>query len=368
MAGPSRSGTASPEAVLRRVELRVARRLDGILQGERRGRRPGPGGEAALTRAYEDGDDVRWVDWPLGARRASRWCASRRSSPSSAWALVELSPSMAFGTLGQTKDELAREVLAGLGIVMRRRATASGWCERRRPRPRAPASRRPPGADRAIAAVNALPARARGRWAHRPGAGDHVAGRIARHRGAVVLISDFPLQPGLERAVGGLARRHDVVAIELRDRREREIPHVGPMELRDLETGRRRLIDTADPRFQDQVRRGRRGDRPRPRRPARAGRRPPRDRRDGPRLGAAAGAVARPAPLPAAVRVPRELPAAPPPLLALLAVPLVVALVVWWRRRRPAPGIPYPGPGRIARADPGPRCAGTCRSPWRCSP
>ena len=58
----------SPDALLRRVELRIARRLDGLLQGERRGRRPGPGSEHSLTRAYEPGDDVRWLDWPLSAR------------------------------------------------------------------------------------------------------------------------------------------------------------------------------------------------------------------------------------------------------------------------------------------------------------
>ena len=76
------------------------------------------------------------------------------------------------------------------------------------------------------------------------------AGRIARHRGAVVLISDFAPQPGLERAIGALGRRHEIIAIEVRDRRERDIPRVGPVHLRDLETGRRHLVDTADPRFQ----------------------------------------------------------------------------------------------------------------------
>jgi hypothetical protein len=77
-----------------------------------------------------------------------------------------------------------------------------------------------------------------------------ATGRIARHRGAVVVISDFPLQPGLEQALGAVGRRHEVVAIEVRDPRERHLPDVGPVELRDMETGRRRLVDTADPRFQ----------------------------------------------------------------------------------------------------------------------
>ena len=284
--------------MLRRVELRVARRLDGLMQGERRGRRPGPGREATLTRAYEDGDDVRWVDWPLSARAGEPMVRVPEIEPVlTAWALVDRSPSMAFGTLDQTKDELAREVLAGLGHrhAPPRRPPRGRRDPRGRPGPRAPAARRPPGPDRRARGRDALPPAPEG-----GGRTDLVRaitslGRIARHRGAVVLISDFPLQPGLERAIGGLGRRHDVIAIELRDRREREIPRIGPVELRDLETGRRRLVDTADPRFQDRFAaaveatdRARDGP-PRPRR------RPPRDRRDRPRLGAAAGALARPA-------------------------------------------------------------------------
>ena len=256
MAAPSPDvpGAASAEAVLRRVELRVARRLDGLLQGERRGRRPGPGGDPSLTRVYEDGDDVRWVDWRLSARLGEPMVRVPEIEPVlTAWVLIDRSPSMDFGTRVQTKAELAREVLAGLGVVMRRRGDRLGVV----------ATRggdldlvRPPRADRRglIAALAAVD-----RVTPAPEAGGRTdlvravsaIGRIARHRGAIVLVSDFPLQPGLERAIGALGRLHEVIAVELRDRRERELPRVGPVELRDLETGRRRLVDTADPRFQD---------------------------------------------------------------------------------------------------------------------
>lgn len=254
MAAQSPSRNASAEAVLRRVELRVARRLDGLLQGERRGRRPGPGGDPTLTRAYEEGDDVRWVDWPLSARVGTPMVRVPEIEPVlTAWALVDRSPSMAFGTVEQTKDALAREVLAGVAVVMRRHgdrlglvATRSGDLDLvRQPR----ADRR--GLIAAIAAVDAVPPAPEGSGRTDLVRAISALGRIAHHRGAIVLLSDFPLQPGLERAIGGLGRRHDVIAIELRDRREREIPRIGPVELRDLETGRRRLIDTADPRFQD---------------------------------------------------------------------------------------------------------------------
>lgn len=241
----------SPEALLRRVEFRVGRRLDGLLQGERQGRRPGPGGEPALTRAYEDGDDVRWVDWPLSARAGEPMVRVPEIEPVlTAWALVDCSPSMAFGTHAQTKLELVQEVLAGVGVVMRRRGDRLGILTTR-------AGDidhvRPPRADRRglIAALDAVqrtvPVEGSGRT-------DLVRaissiGRIARHRGAVIMISDFPLQPGLERAIGALGRRHELIAVEVRDRRERDMPAVGPVHLRDLETGRRHLVDTSDPRF-----------------------------------------------------------------------------------------------------------------------
>ena len=211
MAAPSPSRGPSPEALLRRVELRIARRLDGLLQGERRGRRPGPGGEPSLTRGYEDGDDVRWVDWPLSARVGEPMVRVPEIEPVlTAWALVDCSPSMAYGSEVRTKLELAREVLGGVGVVMRRRGDRLGVV----------ATRggdldlvRPPRADRrglvaALAAVERLPALEPGAAGVRTDLTRAISslGRIARHRGAVVIISDFPLQPGLEHAIGGLSR------------------------------------------------------------------------------------------------------------------------------------------------------------------
>lgn len=253
------AGARSPDALLRRVELRVARRLDGILQGERLGRRPGPGDEPALTRTYEPGDDVRWVDWSLTAREGRPMVRVPELAPVlTAWALIDLSPSMRFGTAVSTKLDLAREVLAGVGAVLRRRgdrlgvvATVAGDLD----------LVLPPRGDRralvaAMAAVDgaiAVAGAPAGDAAHRTELSRAVTGlgRVARHRGLVVVLSDFPADPGLERSLGVLVRRHEVIAIELRDRREREMPRMGPVTLRDVETGRTMLVDTSDPRFQN---------------------------------------------------------------------------------------------------------------------
>jgi uncharacterized protein (DUF58 family) len=243
----------SPEQLLRRAELAVARRLDGVLQGERRGRRPGPGDEPSITRAYEPGDDVRWVDWPLSARAGEPMVRVPEIQPVlTAWVLVDRSASMAFGSAFRTKADVAQEVVAGIGSVLRRRgdrlgvvATRGGTLD----------LIRPPRGDRralieALAATGAVVPRMGGGVTNLAAAVTAL-GRIARHRGLVAIISDFPSEPSLERAIGVLGRRHEVLAIEVRDLRERELPSIGPVRLRDMETGRQQVVDTADPRFRE---------------------------------------------------------------------------------------------------------------------
>ena len=77
---------------------------------------------------------------------------------------------------------------------------------------------------------------------------------MLKHRGLVTILSDFPMSDGLEQALGVLGRRQELLLIELRDPRERDLPQVGPLSLRDVETGRTVLVDTADPRFQERFR------------------------------------------------------------------------------------------------------------------
>ncbi len=246
----------SPEAILRRVEMRVARRLDGVLQGERRGRRPGPGGDPSITRVYAPGDDVRWIDWPLTARSGEAMVRVPELQPVlTAWALVDISPSMQFGSRVRTKADLGREALAGFGTVLRRRgdrlgiaATTTGKLDLIRP-PRG--DRR--GLVSALAALDRLPPTPTGARTDLAGAITRL-GRVARHRGAIAVISDFPDQHGLEAALGALARRHEVIAVELRDARERELPEsLGMIRLRDMETGATQVVDTADPRFRERL-------------------------------------------------------------------------------------------------------------------
>jgi uncharacterized protein (DUF58 family) len=158
---------------------------------------------------------------------------------------------MAFGSQVQTKLELAHEVLAALAALLRRRGDRLGVAATRGGRLDLV---RPPTADRrglvaALGAVEDLPP-------PEPGAGRtdlagavSALGRVARERGMIVVLTDLPLQPGLERSLGVLGRRHELIVVEVRDPRERELPAVGPLALVDMETGRRVSVDTADRRF-----------------------------------------------------------------------------------------------------------------------
>ncbi len=243
----------SPEAILRRVELRISRRLDGLLQGERRGRRPGPGADYTVTRPYEPGDDVRWLDWPLTARTGEPMVRVPELEPVlTAWALVDASASMAFGTVRTTKLDLAREVLAGLGVVLRKRGDRLGLAVSQTGKLDVVM---PPRGDRRglVTSLATLDGLAPLQTGVRMDLAEAVRnlGRVLKHRGLVVILSDFPMQPGLEQALGALGRRHELMLVEVRDPRERDLPVMGPIRLRDVESGRRVMVDTADPKFRE---------------------------------------------------------------------------------------------------------------------
>jgi len=100
----------TPESVLRRLEFKVVRRLDGLLFGDYTGVFYGPSLDLAEVREYQPGDEVRRIDWNVTARMhrlfVRQYLEERELT---AWLLVDLSPSMAFGTRRQLKRETAAE-------------------------------------------------------------------------------------------------------------------------------------------------------------------------------------------------------------------------------------------------------------------
>jgi uncharacterized protein (DUF58 family) len=238
------------DAALRALELTVRRRLDGLLQGNHLGLVPGPGSEPGEARHYEPGDDVRRMDWAVTARTTEphiRESVADRELET--WLAVDLSASLDFGTADCDKRELAVAACAAVAHLTRGGGNRVGAVVST-------------GADlRRIPARGGL-AHVRGmvrQIAQTPRAQEGVRGDLAqtleqlrrppRRRGLVVVVSDFlGPRPGeafdWERPLRGLSARHDLIAIEVLDPRDLELPDVGAVVLADPETGRQREVVT----------------------------------------------------------------------------------------------------------------------------
>ena len=239
-------GVGRAEPVLTKLQLLVTRRLDGLLQGDYLGLLPGPGTEPGESREYHPGDDVRRMDWPVTARttvaHVRRTVVDRELET---WMAVDLSASLDFGTARCLKRDLVVAAAAAVTHLTVRggnrigAVVASGDQMRRLP-PR-PGRKEAQGLLRTIAAAPTRPGRSD------LGALVDSLNRPPRRRGMAVVISDFLVPPEQwTRPLRKLAVRHDVLAIEVLDPRELELPDVGVLELVDPETGRVHEVQTAD--------------------------------------------------------------------------------------------------------------------------
>ena len=109
----------APEAALRRLELTIVRRLEGFLHGDHLGLLPGPGSETNDARVYVPGeDDVRKIDWAVTARTTVPHVRDTISDRElEVWALLDVTPSMNWGTEGVTKRDLGIAAVATIGFL-----------------------------------------------------------------------------------------------------------------------------------------------------------------------------------------------------------------------------------------------------------
>jgi uncharacterized protein (DUF58 family) len=232
--------------LLRRTELALTRRVHGLREGDHLSLLGGHGVEAGDVRLYTPGDDVRRIDWTVTARTGTthvRDAIAERELD--VMTLVDLSGSLDFGTEGGRKADLALAVLAGVGSLATRGHDRLGAVLLSATGPVVvPARSGRTHLATLLARAQTLPVGGSADLA----AGLERRGSLARRRGIAVVISDFLGPATWERAMGALARRHDVIALELTDPRERRLPDVGFLTVVDAETGRRRTIDTGRPK------------------------------------------------------------------------------------------------------------------------
>ena len=247
------TAAATPEGaehILRRLEWTVIRRLDGLLQGDYRTLLRGAGIDLADLREYQAHDDVRHIDWNVTARlQIPHVRVFTEDREMTAWFLLDLSPSVDFGSGEQRKQNVSAGFVAVLARLLTRHGNRVG------------ALLYGAGVDTVIPAGNGrrhvlqVMHAMQKRPQHAQSGSTRLdellksAASLVRRRSTIFVVSDFISEPGWEKPLGLLAQKHEVVAVRLTDPLELNMPDLGLITMRDAESGEQLLVDTSNPKF-----------------------------------------------------------------------------------------------------------------------
>lgn len=233
----------------KRLYLEVSHQVDGQLHGEHLGYQVGSGGDPAEARPYAPGDDIRRIDWAVLARTGTpyvRTTTAQRELETTF--VVDLTPSMAFGTTVQSKKLLALTIVAafshlasGPGDRIGAVVLTTAGVKRVPSRPTRAAAphlislldRTDPGEGRA------------------PSLAEAIRAVPVQRRGLAIVVSDLLGDSDWQRPLKTLAGRHDVIVVQVHDRRELELPDVGLLRVVDPETGRHLDVPTGSRRLRE---------------------------------------------------------------------------------------------------------------------
>ena len=240
----------NPELILRRLEWTVIRRLDGLLHGDYRTLFRGFGLDLADLREYQYHDDVRHIDWNVTARLGTPYVREYYEDRDvTAWFLLDLSPSLDFGSREMRKRGVSSDFVTVLARLLSRHGNRVGalfYGDRVDTVIPAKSGRR--HVLHILYTMLSRPQRSRS------AATDlkvllKTAFALMPRRSLVFVVSDFVSAPGWEEPLARLALRHEVVAVRLYDPLELELPDLGLVTIQDAETGEQVLVDTHDRRF-----------------------------------------------------------------------------------------------------------------------
>ncbi|MGH7871078.1 MAG: DUF58 domain-containing protein [Candidatus Binatia bacterium] len=244
---PSRS--ASADAILRRLEWTVLRRLDGLLYGDYHTLFRGFGLDLADLREYQYHDDVRYIDWNVTARLQTPYVrVYNEDREVTAWFLLDLSPSIHFGARVK-KSSVATEFVTVLSRLLTRHGNRVGalfYGDKVDTVIPARSGRR-----HALHILHRILSRPQPARASATNLNEFfiTALRIMRRRSLVFVVSDFISAPGWAKPLAYLAQRHEIIAVRLYDPLEMELPDLGLITMRDAETSEQLFVDTHDRRF-----------------------------------------------------------------------------------------------------------------------
>jgi len=244
------TSTLTPERILQRLDWQVIRRLDGLLQGDYRSLFYGYGVDFADLREYQAEDDIRYIDWNVTARMNTPYVRQYvEEREITAWFLLDLSPSVDFGTTQNLKRTVLIDFVTTLARLLTRHGNRVGALFYGSRIERTIPARG--GRIQVLRLVNDLlrqPPLSRAPFTNLTPLLEGGLHAIKR-RSLVFIVSDFISMPGWERPLSLLNRRHEVLAVRLWDPREVELPDIGSIIMEDAETGEQLYVDTHDKRF-----------------------------------------------------------------------------------------------------------------------
>lgn len=243
---------ATPDRLLQRLDWTVIRRLDGVLQGEYRSLFTGTGLDLAEIREYTAEDDIRYMDWNVTARMGTPYVRQYHEDREiNAWFLLDLSPSVDFGTVNALKRDYLIEFVGVMARLLTRHGNRVGavfyGSHVDKVIPAAGGKlqvlriindlQKEPKLERApFTSLTTLLA---------------AANNLIRRRSLVFIVSDFISEPGWDVPLRIMTQKHEVLSIRLWDPREVDLPDIGMVVIEDAETGEQLFVDTHDKKFRD---------------------------------------------------------------------------------------------------------------------
>ena len=251
MQAPARpSSPTTSEQVLHRLDWQVLRRLDGILQGDYRSLFMGAGLDFSDLREYQPPDDIRHIDWNVTARMDMPYVRQYMEDREvTAWFLLDLSPSMAFGGLERRKESVMVDFVGLLARLLTRNGNRVGAIlHDNNVMSAVPPRGGRPQVLRIIEDIQRQQSSPSGAMTDLANLLESGFNAVKR-RSLVFVVSDFICIPGWDRAMARLNRKHELVAVRLWDPREVDLPDVGVVLVEDSETGAQLSVDTSDRKF-----------------------------------------------------------------------------------------------------------------------
>ena len=244
-----------PREILRQVrwiEITTRGLVNEVFSGEYNSVFKGRGMSFAEVREYQYGDDIRGIDWNVTARTGSPHVKIfEEERELTLMLVVDVSGSAEFGTRGRMKSELAAELCGVLAFSAIKNNDKVGLIlfsdriEKFVP-PRK-------GRRHALRVLRELLYHpVEGKGTDIAGALEYLA-KVTRRRAVVFLVSDF-MAGGYGQALSVAARRHDLVAVRVGDRREEDVPPMGFVEFEDPESGERVVVNTSGSAFRERFR------------------------------------------------------------------------------------------------------------------